>query len=71
MAAGAVMVSQLSPLLPAEWTVTMPAARTASTTACSTSGAAQPSTGGHDQELLMTCGALDGSPSLNGSPPAG
>ncbi len=61
---------QLDPLLPAEATTRMPAARTFSTTVCSVSQS-QPSEGGQVQELLITWGARLGSPSVKASPPTG
>ena len=61
MAAGVLTVPQLDPLLPAETTTTMPAARVLFTTVSSTLGSVQPSLGGQPQELLMTWGALVGS----------
>ena len=61
MAAGVSTELQPEPLLPAETTTSMPAARTFSTTVFRTLGSVQPSLGGQPQELLMTCGALVGS----------
>ena len=52
---------QPEPLLPAETTTTIPAARVFSTTVRRALGFVQPSLGGQPQELLMTCGALVGS----------
>ena len=57
MAAGVLTVLQAGPLLPAEWAVRMPAARTFSTTVRSTLGSVQPSETGQLQELSMTSGA--------------
>ena len=62
MAAGSVTVEHPpQPSLPAEWTVTMPAARTAWTTPRRTLGSVQPSLGGQPHELLITSGAMVGS----------
>ncbi len=61
MAEGSFTVLQLEPELPAEWTVTMPAARTFCTTVSRMLGSVQPSLGGQPHELLMTSGALLGS----------
>ncbi len=60
MAAGVSIVLQAEPLLPAEWAVRMPAARTFSTTARSTLGSLHPSETGQLQELSMTSGARSG-----------
>jgi hypothetical protein len=54
-------VEQDEPALPAATTIMMPAARCASTAACNVL-AEQPSEGGQPQELMVTSGALVGSP---------
>jgi hypothetical protein len=57
-------VPHAGPAFPAACTVRIPAARTLSTTARSTSGSVQPSAGVQVQELLTTSGARDGSGEL-------
>src|SRR5690349_11100610 len=69
MPGGSSMEPHDGPLLPAATTVMMPAARCASTAACR-SAAEHPSDGGHPHELIVTCGARDGSPCA-GVPPTG
>ena len=69
MAGGSTMVEQDGPLLLAAATTTIPAARTLSTTVCSVK-VEQPSLGGQVHELLITSGALAGSP-CEGTPPIG
>jgi hypothetical protein len=56
-----VTVPQEEPLLPAETTTSMPAARVFWTTVRSASGSVQPSPTVQPHELLMTCGAFVGS----------
>jgi hypothetical protein len=61
MAAGSATELHPGPALVAETTTRMPAARVLSTTVFSTLGSVQPSLGGQDHELLITCGAFVGS----------
>src|SRR5262245_37810696 len=69
MPGGSDTVEHEGPLLPADDTIMMPAARCASTAAWSVPGE-QPSFGGHPHELLVMSGAFDGSPCA-GVPPIG
>src|SRR5512143_4081825 len=62
MPGGSCTVLQLDPVLPADETVMMPAARCACTAANNVLGL-QPSYGGQPHELLVTSGAFAGSPS--------
>ena len=70
MAGGSCTLQQPGPLLPAEATTTIPAARTFSTTVWRVCQS-HPSLSGQVQELLITWGARLGTPSVKGSPPKG
>ena len=57
-------MEQPDPELPAATTITIPAARVLATAVSRTFGVVQPSLDGQVQELLVTLGALLGSPWL-------